>query len=137
MPYESRYKPEDVLEQPFIGREHSSGTYEELFNNLRHHGVDPDNLNVVMELGDAEAVQMAVEKGVGITFISEMMAARSLARRAGANIAASGTAVNDARAVAAALRGPAVVAGVAGQEQADPRLSPRGAAPRRRRAPRD
>jgi len=72
-------KPEDVLEQPFISRENSSGTYEELFDNLRRHGIDPDNLNVVMELGDAEAVQMAVEKGVGITFISEMMAARSLA----------------------------------------------------------
>jgi DNA-binding transcriptional LysR family regulator len=72
-------KPEDVLEQPFISRENSSGTYEELFDNFRRHGIDPDNLNVVMELGDAEAVQMAVEKGVGITFISEMMAARSLA----------------------------------------------------------
>jgi DNA-binding transcriptional LysR family regulator len=72
-------KPADVLEQPFISREHSSGTYEELFDNLRARGIDPDNLNVVMELGDAEAVQMAVEKGVGITFISEMMAARSLA----------------------------------------------------------
>jgi DNA-binding transcriptional LysR family regulator len=72
-------KPADVLEQPFISREHSSGTYEELFDELRARGIDPDNLNVVMELGDAEAVQMAVEKGVGITFISEMMVARSLA----------------------------------------------------------
>jgi len=72
-------KPADVLEQPFISREHSSGTYEELFDNLRARGIDPDNLNVIMELGDAEAVQMAVEKGVGITFISEMMVARSLA----------------------------------------------------------
>jgi DNA-binding transcriptional LysR family regulator len=72
-------KPADVLEQPFISREHGSGTYTELFDNLRKHGIDLDNLNVVMELGDAEAVQMAVEKGVGITFISELMAARSLA----------------------------------------------------------
>jgi DNA-binding transcriptional LysR family regulator len=72
-------KPEAVLDEPFISREHSSGTYEVLFDNLRRVGIDPDNLNVVMELGDAEAVQMAVEQGVGITFISEMMAARSLA----------------------------------------------------------
>jgi len=72
-------EPSKVLEQPFISRERSSGTYEELFDNLRHHGIDPDNLNVVMELGDAEAVQMAVEKGIGVTFISEMMVARSLA----------------------------------------------------------
>ena len=72
-------KPADVLEQPFISRELNSGTFEVLFDNLRRHGIDPDNLNVVMQLGDAEAVEMAVEKGIGITFISEMMAARSLA----------------------------------------------------------
>lgn len=75
----AQIKPAAVLEEPFISREHSSGTYEVLFDNLRRRGIDPDNLNVVMELGDAEAVQMAVENGVGITFISEMMAARSLA----------------------------------------------------------
>ncbi len=72
-------KPADVLEQPFISRETNSGTFEVLFDNMRKHGIDPDNLNVVMQLGDAEAVQMAVEKGIGITFISEMMASRSLA----------------------------------------------------------
>ena len=75
----AQVKPAEVLEQPFISREHNSGTFEELFDNLRRHGVDPTNLNVVMELGDAEAVQMAVENGIGITFISEVMAARSLA----------------------------------------------------------
>jgi DNA-binding transcriptional LysR family regulator len=74
-----KVKPEDVLEQPFISRETNSGTFEVLFDNLRRHGLDPDNLNVVTQLGDAEAVQMAVEKGIGITFISEMMASRSLA----------------------------------------------------------
>jgi DNA-binding transcriptional LysR family regulator len=72
-------KPVDVLEQPFISRETNSGTFEVLFDNMRRHGIDPDNLNAVMQLGDAEAVQMAVEKGIGITFISEMMASRSLA----------------------------------------------------------
>jgi DNA-binding transcriptional LysR family regulator len=72
-------KPAEVLEQPFIGRERNSGTFEELFDNLRRYGINPDNLNVVMELGDAEAVKMAVENGIGITFISEVMAARSLA----------------------------------------------------------
>jgi DNA-binding transcriptional LysR family regulator len=72
-------RPADVLEQPFITRENSSGTYQVLFDSMRQHGIDPDRLNVVMELGDAEAVEMAVEKGIGITFISEFMAARSLA----------------------------------------------------------
>lgn len=72
-------KPSDISNQPFISRETNSGTFEVLFDNLRRHGIDPESLNVVMQLGDAEAVQMAVEKGIGITFISEVMASRSLA----------------------------------------------------------
>ncbi len=71
--------PQEVLEQPFISHENSSGTHQVLFDQLRQHGIEPENLNVITEMGDAEAVEMAVEKGIGITFISEVMAARSLA----------------------------------------------------------
>ncbi|MCS6993857.1 MAG: selenium metabolism-associated LysR family transcriptional regulator [Anaerolineales bacterium] len=71
--------PQEVLEQPFISRENTSATRQALFDELRQYGIEPENLNVVTELGDAEAVEMAVEKGIGITFISELMAARSLA----------------------------------------------------------
>ena len=71
--------PSDLLAQPFISRETNSGTFEVLHDKMHQHGIDPENLNVVMQLGDAEAVQMAVERGIGITFISEVMAARSLA----------------------------------------------------------
>jgi DNA-binding transcriptional LysR family regulator len=80
-PWASRevVSPQEVLEQPFVSRENSSGTTQILFDQLRQHGIGPENLNVVTELGDAEAVEMAVEKGIGITFISEVMAARSLA----------------------------------------------------------
>jgi DNA-binding transcriptional LysR family regulator len=39
----------------------------------------PDTLNVVMELGNAEAIEMAVEEGIGIAFVSELVAARGLA----------------------------------------------------------
>ena len=42
-------------------------------------GITPDMLNVVMELSNPEAVEMAVERGVGIAFVSEMVAARGLA----------------------------------------------------------
>jgi DNA-binding transcriptional LysR family regulator len=75
----TQVKPAEILEQRFISRELSSGTYKELLGYCSRKGVNPENLNVVMELGDAEAVQMAVENGIGITFISEVMAARSLA----------------------------------------------------------
>lgn len=80
-PWASReeVEPAEVLTQPFISRELASGTFEVLFDNMHRLGISPDDLKVVMTLGDAEAVQMAVEKGIGITFISEMMASRSLA----------------------------------------------------------
>ena len=35
-------------------------------------------LNVVMELGNAEAIEMAVEEGIGVAFVSRLAAARGL-----------------------------------------------------------
>ncbi|MDX9990594.1 MAG: LysR family transcriptional regulator [Anaerolineales bacterium] len=74
-----RAMPADLLDQPFIVREESSGTAEVVANALKQQGVMPDMLNVVMELGNAEAITMAVEEGIGIAFVSELVAARGLA----------------------------------------------------------
>jgi DNA-binding transcriptional LysR family regulator len=73
-----RALPADLLDQPFIRREDSSGTREVVNNALKENGVMPDTLNVVLELGNAEAIEMAVEEGIGIAFVSEMVAARGL-----------------------------------------------------------
>jgi DNA-binding transcriptional LysR family regulator len=37
-----------------------------------------DQLNVVMELGNAEAIEMAVEEGIGVAFVSRLAARRGL-----------------------------------------------------------
>ncbi len=74
-----RALPADLLDQPFIRREDSSGTREVVNNALKENGVMPDMLNTVLELGNAEAIEMAVEEGIGIAFVSEMVAARGLA----------------------------------------------------------
>jgi DNA-binding transcriptional LysR family regulator len=71
--------PDDLLDQPIIMREESSGTCETLMQDLKNFGITPDMLNVAMELGNPEAIEMAVERGVGIAFVSEMVAARGLA----------------------------------------------------------
>jgi DNA-binding transcriptional LysR family regulator len=71
--------PADLLDQPIVTREELSGTCETVMEGLKHHNITMDNLNVVMELGNAEAIEMAVERGVGIAFVSEMAAARGLA----------------------------------------------------------
>jgi DNA-binding transcriptional LysR family regulator len=74
-----RATPDDLLDQPIIMREEISGTCETVLENLKGYGITPDRLNVVMELGNPEAIEMAVERGVGIAFVSEMVAARGLA----------------------------------------------------------
>jgi DNA-binding transcriptional LysR family regulator len=71
--------PDDLLEQPIIMREEMSGTSETVLQGLKSYSITPDMLNVVMELGNPEAIEMAVERGVGIAFVSEMVAARGLA----------------------------------------------------------
>jgi len=70
---------DELYDQPFIKRENTSGSFEILNRNLLSTGIDPNKLNIVSELGDAEAVLMAVENGIGITFTSELTAYRSLA----------------------------------------------------------
>ncbi len=71
--------PDDLLDQKLIMREEISGTCETVMEGLKSYGITPDMLNVTMELGNAEAIEMAVERGVGIAFVSEMIAARGLA----------------------------------------------------------
>jgi len=71
--------PTDLPDQPLILRGPTAGTTEVLLDGLARHGISPDMLNVVMELESAEAIEMAVEEGIGMAFVSELVAARGLA----------------------------------------------------------
>ena len=71
--------PDDLVSQRIIMREEMSGTCETVMHELKTFGITPDMLDVAMELGNPEAIEMAVERGVGIAFVSEMVAARGLA----------------------------------------------------------
>ncbi len=71
--------PSDLIDQPMITREETSGTCEVVMEGLKTFDTTLDMLNITMELGNAEAIEMAVEHGMGIAFISEMVAARGLA----------------------------------------------------------
>lgn len=74
-----RALPADLPDQPLILREPQAGTTEIMLNGLAQHHIRPEMLNVVMEVGNAEAIEMAVEEGIGIAFVSELVAARGLA----------------------------------------------------------
>jgi DNA-binding transcriptional LysR family regulator len=74
-----RALPDDLLDQDIIMREEMSGTCETVLQGLKPYRITPDMLHVVMELGNPEAIEMAVERRVGIAFVSEMTAARGIA----------------------------------------------------------
>ena len=74
-----KFSKDDLMDQRIIMREELSGTCETVLEELKAYSITPDMFNVVMELGSANAIEMAVERGVGIAFVSEMIAARGLA----------------------------------------------------------
>jgi DNA-binding transcriptional LysR family regulator len=82
--------PDDLLDQPIIMREEGSGTYAALYRALRAHDIAPEMLNVTMTLGSAEAVALAVEEGLGIGFVSKLVAARSVALGRAVEVAVEG-----------------------------------------------
>ena len=73
-----RVYPDDLLDEPMILREESAGTIEVLKKGLLEHDISFDMLNVVMGLGNAEAIEIAVEEGIGVAFISRLAAKRGL-----------------------------------------------------------
>ncbi len=70
--------PEEVLAEPIISRESGSGTREFADNYFRDCSVEPDQLNIVMELGSPEAIKGVVETGLGIAIMSRATVAKEL-----------------------------------------------------------
>lgn len=66
-----RVTPAELLDYEFVLREEGSGTREVLADYIREGGADPNQLDIVMELGSGESVKGAVESGLGISVVSE------------------------------------------------------------------
>lgn len=71
--------PAELLAEPFVGRERTAGAYEVLAAGLAGHGLDIEQLHTVLTLANAEAIEMSVEAGIGVAFVSRVAAARGLA----------------------------------------------------------
>lgn len=67
-----------VVETPFIMREQGSGTRFVTEDMLQGAGIDPGDLNVVMELGTSEAIVSAVEGGLGVAVVSMYVAEKAI-----------------------------------------------------------
>ncbi len=70
--------PADLLGENLIMREEGSGTREAVSSALAWHDLSINHLNVVMVLGNSEAIRMAVQEGIGVAFISALVAAEGI-----------------------------------------------------------
>ena len=66
--------PSDLIELPFIIREPGSGTRKVMLAELGKHDISLDDMEIVLEVGNAEAIVKAVEAGFGVSFVSRLAA---------------------------------------------------------------
>ena len=65
-------EPGELLEEPLILREETSGTRRVLLSELAKFDISLDDLNIFMELGNAEAIVHTVSAGYGVGFVSKL-----------------------------------------------------------------
>jgi DNA-binding transcriptional LysR family regulator len=73
-------EPEELINEPIIMRETSSGTRRVLLSQLAKFDIGVDDLNIFMELGNAEAIVRTVATGYAISFVSSLASACPLER---------------------------------------------------------
>jgi DNA-binding transcriptional LysR family regulator len=73
-------EPSELLRTPFIVREPTSGTRKVMLAELGKHGIGLDDMDLFLEIGNAEAIVRTVEAGFGVSFVSRMAATWALDR---------------------------------------------------------
>ena len=78
--FQKKIDPTELLEEPIIMREETSGTRRVVLAELAKHDISQDDLNIFLELGNAEAIVRTVAAGYGISFVSSLASACPLER---------------------------------------------------------
>jgi len=86
-------KVDELMDGDFIMRESTSGTYETVRETLAQNNITIAELNTLITLGNAEAIALAVQEGIGVGFVSEMVVDR-LCRDKVAEIKIRGVKIN-------------------------------------------
>jgi DNA-binding transcriptional LysR family regulator len=68
--------PKQLTTHPYVSRETGSGTREFTDLYFRKAGIDPAQMNVVMELGSPEALKGVVGTGLGFAIMSRASVAK-------------------------------------------------------------
>ena len=83
-------EPEELVEEPLIIREPKSGTRRVMLSELAKHDISIDDLNIFMELGNAEAIVSTVAAGYAVSFVSSLASSCSLERGYVVNVRVKG-----------------------------------------------
>jgi DNA-binding transcriptional LysR family regulator len=78
--FRKKIEASELLEEPLIMREETSGTLRVVLSELTKFDISLGDLNIFMELGNAEAIVRTVAAGYGVAFVSEMATACPLER---------------------------------------------------------
>lgn len=73
-------EPDELLKENIIMREITSGTRRMMLSELAKYDIGLDDLNVFLELGNAEAIVRTVAAGYGVSFVSTLASACPLDR---------------------------------------------------------
>jgi len=73
-------EPSELLEEPLIMREPTSGTRRVVLEELAKHDISLEDLNIFLELGNAEAIVRTVAAGYAVAFVSDLSATYPLER---------------------------------------------------------
>ena len=68
----------EILNYPFVSREPSSGTRNEINKIFNEQNIDPNKLKIVLELGSTGSVITAVSEGIGISIVSSIAAEKAI-----------------------------------------------------------
>jgi DNA-binding transcriptional LysR family regulator len=71
-------EPSELLTMPFIIRESTSGTRKVMLAELGKHNIGLEDMDIFLEIGNAEAIIKTVEAGFGASFVSRFAAGWAL-----------------------------------------------------------
>jgi DNA-binding transcriptional LysR family regulator len=71
----------DLIGEPLIIREPTSGTRRVMLTELGEHDIHQEDLNIFLEIGNAEAIVETVAAGFGVAFVSRLSAGNALQTR--------------------------------------------------------
>ena len=64
----------ELLTMPMILREENSGTRQEMERYLLRNQISPENLNVIAQIDNPEAIRSSVSRGLGVSIMSVLAA---------------------------------------------------------------